>query len=516
MTRLDLRVRLEPSQHRLYAQAHMVLRRTGQEPTDRLKLAFARPHGEFVGVTSSTGAAALSADKQRLEIRIPRPTAPGSEVEVEFTFRSLPRSLPVPDSFAVSDQSVVANAGDRWYPFPEDGSFEAPGRLEVEMPRHWKAVATGQAAEPVAEPQQRGRKVLAWKVTRPAGRSFAAGPFSWRRLQRGGLTIELFYPPEEVADPSDTVASMAVMLMPLEKRFGSFPWNPFQVVLLPASTTSLGGAPAEQMFAASAGALKAPKIFELVFAHESAHAWWWFQVRPEEDAPLLLSESLAQYGYVISLEERAGKAAALSFLNDGLPGLRFASARGYAEMWKQGRDRPLAEVAGGTPGDDNFRLAWIKGAWFLHMLRDFVGDQAFFQALGRILEEFQDRKLTLEDFQRHFQLASQDRAVLNRFWDQWLRRRGMPVLQADWNPEPREGAGCSAVIRQEADPYLLDLEIEIRSASGSRITERRIGDRSGEITFSCPAEPFEIRLDPRGRLLIWRPEWGPAPLGNAR
>jgi hypothetical protein len=288
------------------------------------------------------------------------PVGPGAEADLEFAFRSQPRRTPATDSFGISPEAAVANAGDLWYPFPADGSFEAPGLLEIEMPAEWTAAATGEPAEPTSAAGGKKSVVQAWRIVGTSGRSFAAGVLAVESLQREGLRIRLLYPPAGFDRPAALAGRMAEMLAPLIEHFGAFPWDPYQVVLLPPSTTTVGGAPAEGLFVGSSRALQAADIFELVFTHESSHAWWWFSARPEEGSPLLLSEGLAQYGYILSLEARRGRAEALDFLNNGLPGLPFASAFGYGEMWEEGRDQPLAEVRGGTPGDDSFRLAWVK------------------------------------------------------------------------------------------------------------------------------------------------------------
>ncbi|HSR66618.1 MAG TPA: M1 family aminopeptidase [Acidobacteriota bacterium] len=511
MTRLDLEVRVDPSGHRLMAQGRMLARWPGRAPNHRLVLAFPRANGEFHDASVPAPAAlAFSPDRRNLEVEFEEPVPPGGQVEVEFSFRSLPRRLPAADSFAVSERAAVANAGDLWYPYPQGGSFEAPGQLTLQVPPDWRAVATGRLLDKKDSRNGTQGTVWRWQIDADQGRSFAAGELALQRLRRGGLTIDILYPREEISNPLRLARWLEALLRPLQERFGTFPWSPYKVALLPSDTTSVGGAPAHGMFVASAAASRSPEVFEVVFAHESAHAWWWFKVRPEADTALLLSEGLAQYGYLLSLEARQGKSAALSFLNEGLPPLPSVSARGYGEMWRQGRDRPLDKVRGGTPGDDNFRLAWIKGAWVLHMLRRRVGDEVFFQVLRTVLEKFENQRLSLEDLRREFARSSPPQARFQRFWTQWMTRTGMPVLEVESRTaEGREP--CRATVRQHTVPYDLDVDIEIRTSSSRRNIRRRIDSRVEAFSFSCPREPFQIRLDPRGELLIWRDAWGSPP-----
>jgi hypothetical protein len=225
----------------------------------------------------------------------------------------------------------------------------------------------------------------------------------------------------------------------------------------------------------------------------------------------MVSEGLAQYGAVMSIEAIEGRDAMIEFLRFSREGYNpLQSALGYFFMWRDGSDKPLTELAE-DKWDPN--LADSKGMWFYHMLRDRVGDEIFFTTLAKLIAEFSKREMSLNDLRAAFLAAAPADAGLAAFMEQWLERSKAPVLRMDWWSMDR---GKKAEIHieqlQEGEPFAFALDLAVHTGDGAVVEQTVLVDSARE-TFEIvtPARPMEVRLDPHDRLLMWRPEYGPRP-----
>ena len=63
-----------------------------------------------------------------------------------------------------------------------------------------------------------------------------------------------------------------------------------------------------------------------------------------------------------------------------------------------------------------------KGAWVLHMLRERLGDEAFWRGIRLYYARYLNVTASTDDFMRAMEEASGD--DLQGFFDQWLRQGG--------------------------------------------------------------------------------------------
>jgi aminopeptidase N len=115
-------------------------------------------------------------------------------------------------------------------------------------------------------------------------------------------------------------------------------------------------------------------------------------------------------------------------------------------MLRQFRRWAIAESDEG-PVSLGFRLGHVKGdprifralvynkaAGVLHMLRRFLGDEAFFAGLRRFYTEQRFERTGTEDARRAFEAASGRSLV--RFFDQWIHGTGIPRVRVTRNITP--------------------------------------------------------------------------------
>ena len=93
---------------------------------------------------------------------------------------------------------------------------------------------------------------------------------------------------------------------------------------------------------------------------------------------------------------------------------------------------------------------------------------------------------------------------LSWFFDQWLKRPGMPALRGGW----RYDFGTKQVEIeleqiQQGPAYRIPLEIAIGAATGQpRIERLELTGTSGRFRFPAEAEPVSVTLDPNTWVLM--------------
>ena len=124
-----------------------------------------------------------------------------------------------------------------------------------------------------------------------------------------------------------------------------------------------------------------------LFAHEAAHGWWGNLVRSEGPGAQMLSEALAQYGAVLSIEALEGEGAAR---DSSLLAPRLQPPAVRARLLPHRREGGDAALATLADAPTHHNLSDSKGMWFYHMLRGRLGVAAFFEVLRATPRRFLD------------------------------------------------------------------------------------------------------------------------------
>jgi hypothetical protein len=306
----------------------------------------------------------------------------------------------------------------------------------------------------------------------------------------------------------------------MESRFGPYPYAGYAVAEVPESAVTWAASSEQGFIMARTSMFDAPGGNLPLFAHEAAHSWWGNTVGTTGPGSRMGTEALAQYGAVVAIEALEGRAAARDFLDFSRPGYNpLQCATGYFQIWRQGEDVALGELADG-PSDHN--LSDSKGMWFYHMTRNRLGDAAFFSALRTLLADFAARPMRLSDIRAAFLAAAPADSGLAGFLDQWLSRTGAPVLDVEWwslrrtaasrKEEPAGAVELRIRQRQPGEPYVLALEVLLTLRDSSTVLDTVVvRGREHRVELELPRRPIDLRIDPQQRLLIWRPKYGPRP-----
>jgi len=160
---------------------------------------------------------------------------------------------------------------------------------------------------------------------------------------------------------------------------------------------------------------------ESLIAHEVAHQWFGNSVSERSWYDIWLSEGFATYLTDMYLEHKYGEEKLRERMSKELKKVVRYNSRA---------SKPVIDT---TVTDWNRLLnpnSYEKGAWFLHMLRNKIGDDNFYELLRTYYRKYRNSNATTENFRAIAESVSG--LNLNRFFSQWLRKPRYPDLEVNW------------------------------------------------------------------------------------
>lgn len=231
------------------------------------------------------------------------------------------------------------------------------------------------------------------------------------------------------------------------------------------------------------------RYYEGIVAHELSHHWWGNLLTLTDWNDIWLHEGLATFSDGLWREHIDGRDAYLQFLRQ-----RSAGCCGF-----YGPISPPAKLFNQT--------VYQKGAWMLHMLREYIGDADFFAALRSLTQDpsLRYQHFATRDFIDAFEARTgQD---LDWFFDQWLYRTGRPELAVEWNVEKVGNTARFVRLRivqvQEDDTWAVPLRLRLNFPSSTLDHDLFLTKRETELELPVTEWPTSIEMDPDQQLLFF-------------
>ncbi|MBA5629375.1 M1 family metallopeptidase [Moheibacter lacus] len=178
------------------------------------------------------------------------------------------------------------------------------------------------------------------------------------------------------------------------------------------------------------GQLIDENTWEGTIAHELFHHWFGDLVTTESWGNLTVNESLANYSEYLWFEHKFGK--------DKAEEDRYDDLQGY-KMDPNNFNKNLVRVHYEAREDMFDGVSYNKGGkGVLHMLRSYLGDEAFFGGLSKYLHDYEYG--TAEAVQIRLAMEAVSGRDLNWFFDQWYFGNGHPQLNIayDYNASTKK------------------------------------------------------------------------------
>jgi aminopeptidase N len=303
--------------------------------------------------------------------------------------------------FATSQWMVTQDAPDR----------RATLRLRVVVPRGWTVVSNGRAVSQRALSDR--AEVSEWRQNRPVPTytfGFVAGELSIAAQRMPGVDLHYLATGLSMAEMRSFFGESARMVDFFQRRAGvRFPGDRYSQVVVPqtAGQEMAGFAVVSEAYARAV--LTDPQAGSLL-AHELAHQWWGNMVTCRAWTHFWLNEGFATFMAAAYREDRFGRGV---YLKD-IEGMRGQ----YERVRDAGHDRALVFPDWNRPTADDRTLVYQKGGYVLHLLRELVGDAAFWAGISQYTTRHFGQSVTTEDFRRAMERAS--RRDLGPFFAEWV------------------------------------------------------------------------------------------------
>ena len=230
--------------------------------------------------------------------------------------------------------------------------------------------------------------------------------------------------------------------------------------------------------------------WESVIAHELFHQWFGDLVTTESWSNITLNESFADYSETMWNEFRHGKDAGDEHIQQN----RLTYLSNPADAQKdlvRFYYRDKEEVF------DN--ISYPKGGSILHMLRNYVGDDAFFKALNKYLTDNKFKSAEAQQLRLAFEdVTGQD---LNWFWNEWYYGSGHPKLNINYN---YTNGNAQVIVEQTQNTgkiFKLPVAIDVYNGSNRERHKVWIQNKIDTFNFSVTSKPDLVNVDAEKILL---------------
>ena len=233
---------------------------------------------------------------------------------------------------------------------------------------------------------------------------------------------------------------------------------------------------------------------ESTIAHELFHQWFGDYASCESWSNLTLNESFATYGEYLWEEFENGKDAADDHSADSRFGYFAQSEQKQVDLVRFDYD----------DREDMFdAFSYNKGGQIIHMLRKYVGDDAFFASLKLYLEKNKFKTAEAHDLRLAFEeVTGQD---LNWFFNEWYFAKGHPELEIK-NTYDGTLNKLTLTINQNQDLkvsplYKLPVYVDIYANGKKDRKQIWIEDAKNTFTFTLDYKPDLVNFDAEKQLL---------------
>ena len=145
-------------------------------------------------------------------------------------------------------------------------------------------------------------------------------------------------------------------------------------------------------------------------AHELSHQWWGNMVTCRAWTDFWLNEGMANFMTAAYLEHRFGREAYLRQIEE--------YRTSYEKVRAAGKDRSLVFSDWLHPTAEDRTLVYDKGAYVLHLLREELGERAFWEGIRDYTRKYFGKSVTTADFQTAMEQASGKN--LKKFFAKWI------------------------------------------------------------------------------------------------
>jgi aminopeptidase N len=492
------RLELNDTTNRIAGQATIML--TVKKPIRDIEFDLIE-HAEGKGMTVSevkvgNRQAIFSHKKNRLKILLPAEVAPESVIEITVNYSGIPKDGLIISKNKFGDRTFFGdNWPDRarnWLPAIDHPYDKAKVEFIVIAPPHYDVVANGMRVE--QQLLNSRQKLTHWREEVDIPTKVMVIGVARFAIQQAGIVNNIpveswVYPQNKEAGFSDYQPAVTILDF-FNRLIGPYPYEKLANV---QSTTIYGGMENASNIFYYENSVTGNGGIENLIAHEIAHQWFGNSASENDWHHVWLSEGFATYFTHVYNEFTYGP----DKLKEGLLTDRLTVIRHCTQS-------PAPVI--NTRITDYPQLlsphVYQRGSWVLHMLRQEVGDSAFWSGIRTYYHRYHNANAWTSNFRQVIEEVSGK--SLGTFFSQWLEEESLPELTGQWSYNPPQKT-VTLTLEQVQPGRIFDftLEIALYAAAEQRLIQRvRLNQKSTKISFPVSSRPVKLELDPQVKLLF--------------
>jgi aminopeptidase N len=385
-------------------------------------------------------------------------------------------------------------ASSCWFPTIDAPNQKTTQEIYITVPNEYVTLSNGTL---VNQTKKGNLRTDYWKMDQkhaPYLFFMGIGEFEIIKDSYKNMTVD-YYVEKEYAPHARAIFGLTPeMIGFFESKLGvNYPWVKYsQIVVrdyvsgaMENTTAVVHGDQAYQ----KPGQLIDENIHENTIAHELFHHWFGNLVTSESWSNLTLNESFANYSEYLWREYKYGKTDAEMHLLE------------QVSAYKDGQntDKKLVRFDYADKEDMFDEISYNKGGAILHMLRKYIGDEAFFLGLKTYLTDYQYQAAEVHQLRLIFEkITGKD---LNWFFNQWYFGAGHPSLEITYDYNTLRKTVTVNVVQLQTDTFQFPFAIDIFEGNNRKRHQVFVSGKDASFTFPYQTQPNLIQVNADGVLL---------------
>jgi aminopeptidase N len=317
------------------------------------------------------------------------------------------------------------SANSKWFPTIDNPNQKSTQETFITVDAKFRTLSNGKLIYSKSNPD--GTRTDYWKMEKPHAPylfMMAVGEFSVVEDEWNGIKVDYYVEPEFAPYASDIFGNTPEMIGYFSEILNyPYPWEKYSQVVVRDFVSGAMENTTASVFMEDLNVNSRELIdydWDDIIAHELFHQWFGDLVTCESWANLPLNESFATYAEYLWKNHKYGKNEADYFL--------YEEQQTYLDEAEEKQEDLIRFDY--IDEDDMFDShSYAKGGLILHMLRNYLGDEAFFKSLEYYLKSHAYSKAEVHELRLSFEhISGED---LNWFFNQWFLNAGHPVIEVE-------------------------------------------------------------------------------------
>ncbi len=377
-----------------------------------------------------------------------------------------------------------------WFPTIDKPNQKTTEEITMTVPDKYKTLSNGLLIR--QKKNTDGTRTDTWKMDLPHApylMMMAIGEYSIIKDSYKGMEVS-YYVEKEYAPVARKIFGHTPEMIDFYSRITgvNYPWQKYsQVVVrdyvsgaMENTTATLHGEFAQQ----DARQLVDENIWEDVICHELFHHWFGDYVTTESWSNITMNESFADFSEILWEEYKNGMDAAGQH--------NFNETQKY--LLSNSDNKDLVRFYYKNREDMFDDVSYQKGGRILNMLRNYVGDSAFFKSLNLFLTTYRFKAVEAQELRLAFEeVTGQD---LNWFWNQWYYGSGHPRLDISYDYDQKTHTARVFIRQNQPDRiFKLPVAIDLYQGGGKKRFNVWLNHQADTFTYHADTRPDLINVD---------------------